>query len=263
MGREAVVSRSSRIAAQQPLAPPYVLTEIDAPEVAATVRPGQFVMVRPEGSLDPLLARPFSVYGVGASGTIRLLYNVVGRGTALLARLRPGDPVHVVGPLGRGFRLDRLPDRAVLVAGGIGIAAFGLLCGELGRHRVPVKLLYGARTARDLIEVEAFAAHGVELALASDDGSRGRRALVTALLEEEVAAGPGLSAYACGPPAMLRRVRELTLAAGLGCELALEARMACGFGICLGCAIPAAAAPGTYRLVCQDGPVLEAAEVLP
>lgn len=271
MPSPSLAARPCAVLAQTPLAPPYVLTELDAPEVASRVSPGQFVMVRVPGVVDPLLGRPFSVFGVtrderGDPRGITLLYNVVGRGTALFAARRPGESLGVLGPLGRGFDLDREPPgRAILVAGGIGIAAFLLLASALVRRGIPTSLLYGARTGADLVCRDAFTRLGIETRLASDDGSAGHKGFVTELLADELAArGPAnpLAVYACGPTPMLRRVREQTIAASVHCELALEARMGCGFGVCLGCVVPRTSPLGTFALVCQDGPCMAADQVL-
>jgi dihydroorotate dehydrogenase electron transfer subunit len=265
-----LASRPYPVRAQVPLAHPYFLTEVDAPEVAGRVAPGQFVMVRVPGVSDPLLGRPFSVFAVtrtadGEAHGVVLLYNIVGRGTALLAGRRPGDDLLLLGPLGTGFRLSPAPRRALLVAGGVGIAAFYLLAEELLAAGTAVRLLYGARSAADLVTADRFERLGVEVARATDDGSAGHHGFVTALLERELAAGAGdgRAVFACGPSPMLRRVRALALERSVSCQLALESRMACGFGVCLGCAVPSAREPGTYRLVCKDGPCLEASEVLP
>jgi dihydroorotate dehydrogenase electron transfer subunit len=220
--------------------------------------PGQFVMLSP-GALpaaprfDPLLPRPMAVFRRDGAA-LEVLYKVSGRGTALLAAARPGERVRTVGPLGRGFPLPEPGERALLVGGGTGIASLFDLAAR-ARARGPVGVLLGARSAADLMAVDAFRALGVELRLATDDGSAGRRGLVTELLSEALAEGPA-RVYACGPTPMMRRAAELAAAAGQACLASLENRMACGFGVCLGCAVPRAA--GGYALVCRDGPVFAA-----
>lgn len=220
--------------------------------------PGQFVMLSP-GALpaaprfDPLLPRPMAVFRRDGPA-LEVLYKVVGRGTALLAAARAGERVRVVGPLGRGFPDPEPGARAVLVGGGTGIASlFGLA--ERALARGPVVVLLGARRAGDLMAVDEFRSLGVELRLATEDGSAGRAGLVTALLAEALAEGPA-SVFACGPTPMMRRAAELAAAAGRPCAISLENRMACGFGVCLGCAVPRA--DEGYALVCRDGPVFDA-----
>lgn len=217
--------------------------------------PGQFVMLSP-GALpaaprvDPLLPRPMAIFArTGAA--LEVLYRVTGRGTALLAAARRGDHVRVVGPLGCGFALPAAGERAVLVGGGTGIASLFDLAAR-ARERGPVVALLGARTADALMALEAFRTLGVALRLATEDGSAGHRGRVTELLDAVLAEGPA-RVYACGPTPMMRAAAECAAAAGRPCLVSLENRMACGFGVCLGCAVPRRA--GGFGLVCRDGPV--------
>lgn len=230
--------------------------------------PGQFAMLSPGATgtaprFDPLLPRPMAVYRTTSEpggAAVEILYKVSGRGTRLLADARPGDRVRLVGPLGVGFPLPAPGQRALLVGGGTGIASLHELAAA-ARARGPVAVLLGARSAGDLMGRADFAALGVELRIATEDGSAGARGLVTALLEaalDEPGAGDDL-VIACGPTAMMRRAAEVAAARGRRCVVSLENRMACGFGVCLGCAVPRAG--GGFALVCRDGPVLEAAEL--
>ncbi|HHL39175.1 MAG TPA: dihydroorotate dehydrogenase electron transfer subunit [Deltaproteobacteria bacterium] len=233
------------------------------------VRPGQFLMVRVSDgpdplSLDPLLRRPFGVADVagGALGgglvtgtRIEIIYRVVGRGTAIMSRLRPGDVIDVLGPLGNGFPPVEPGRRLVMVAGGIGIPPFKLLARTTGGT-----LLFGARTGREAALAEQLRAiGGCTVRTATEDGSVGHKGLVTDLLAEEVSAESVV--YACGPAAMLRAVARLCAGRGVECHVSLESSMACGMGVCLGCAVRAAQKDhaGAFRplMVCCDGPVFE------
>ncbi len=237
-------------------------------------RPGQFAMLSAgarQGArrTDPLLPRPMAVYRVethGGQSDVEILYKCVGRGTALLAEALPGQRVAIVGPLGRAFPAPRSGERLTVVAGGTGIASVYELVARLkGSHFVEV--LFGARTASDLMAVEDFEALGVPLRVATEDGSRGVRGRVTQLLDSvlEAAAGRGDSKrrgqriYVCGPSAMMRRCAELASRHDVPCVAALENAMACGFGVCLGCAAPLVR--GGYALVCRDGPAFDAATI--
>jgi dihydroorotate dehydrogenase electron transfer subunit len=221
--------------------------------------PGQFVMLHlAEGAPrhDPLLPRPMAIYRRSGERGLEILYKVVGRGTALLAGRRAGDRVRVVGPLGRGFAPPGAGERVVLVGDGTGVPShFELAQRARGRAR-PV-LCLGSRRADDLLGRADFEALGLDLRLATDDGSAGRRGLVTELLAEVLAEGGCGRVVACGPTAMMRRAAALAAQAGAACELSLENRMACGFGVCLGCAVPRAGEG--FDLVCRDGPVFDAA----
>jgi dihydroorotate dehydrogenase electron transfer subunit len=229
-------------------------------------RPGQFLMLSPgtRGRVDrydPLLPRPMAIFRThrkGGEAAVEVLYKVVGRGTALLADARPGERVRMVGPLGRGFPEVSPGERVILVGGGTGIASLF----DLARHsskRAQLVVLLGARTAADLMGQGDFEGLDVELQVSTDDGSEGTRGFVTELLEREIAGGDAARVYACGPTPMMRRAAEVTGAAGLPCLVSLENRMACGFGVCLGCAVPRA--DEGYHLVCQDGPVFESGDL--
>jgi len=225
--------------------------------------PGQFVMLSPgaRGAAqrdDPLLPRPMAVYRQHDGTQVEVLYKVHGRGTALLAEAQPGQRVRVVGPLGRAFPLPEAGERALLVGGGTGVASlYELAARAIGSGSV--RVLLGARSADDLMGADDFAALGVDLRLATEDGSEGTRGLVTELLRAALADGGPARVYACGPTPMMRAAAELAAEAGVPALVSLENPMACGFGVCLGCAAPLAG--GGFGLVCRDGPVFEAERV--
>jgi dihydroorotate dehydrogenase electron transfer subunit len=146
----------------------------------------------------------------------------------------------------------------LLVAGGTGIASVYQLAARI-RGEGRVEVLLGARTAADLMGEGDFAALGVALRVATEDGSRGARGLVTELLADALARRERVRVYTCGPKPMMERVAQLAAAAGQACVVSLENHMACGFGVCLGCAAPLAA--GGFALVCRDGPAFEAGAI--
>ena len=229
--------------------------------------PGHFVMLSPGARgaalrFDPLLPRPMAVYRTltgAASPEIEVLYKATGRGTQLLAEARVGDLVRVVGPLGVPFALPEAGRPALLVGGGTGIASLYELAARAAALG-PVVVMLGARNAADLMGCDDFAALGVELRIATEDGSRGHRGRVTELLEAALVGDRrDESIYACGPTPMMRRAAEIATARGRCCQVSLENHMACGFGVCLGCAVPRA--DGTIALVCRDGPVFDADQV--
>ncbi len=244
----------------------YTLT-LSAGALATAALPGQFVQVdvRGDGAVartaDPLLRRPLSLCTIDAAGgRISLIYRVVGRGTALLARARPGDRLSLLGPLGRSFpEPSRRPDQPLLlVGGGLGIPPLaGAAAWARRAGRQPVALL-GARRAADLAGVTEVRAAGGAVVTATEDGSAGRRGLVTDILSARLSAD--MEVWACGPNPMLAAVADLCRRAGAECWLCVERPMACGFGVCIGCAISRAAGGG-YLKACVDGPVFAAAEV--
>jgi dihydroorotate dehydrogenase electron transfer subunit len=195
---------------------------------------------------------------------VQILYRVYGRGTKLLASLGTGAILHVLGPLGRGFALPESKDASiVLVAGGIGCAPFPAFLDVLKRAGRTASMVYGARSAGELPLLAWFEERCTSVTVTTDDGSHGARGVVTAPLAA-LLAGPDrsrLHLYACGPTPMLKAVAAAAVAAGVACDLALEAPMACGFGVCLGCVVPTHEPPGgtvAYERVCLEGPVMPA-----
>lgn len=260
--RPAVLSRGT-VLAREDRGAGYCLLRFSAPDVAAAAAPGQFVHLRVPALEPSALRRPFSLCDVdAAAGTVAILYKRVGRGTAAMAALAPGDSVDLMGPLGRGFPLP--PPGAVvpLVGGGYGVAPLFFLARTLLRVARPaeVRLFAGGRTAADLLLLDEFRALGVGVHPATDDGSLGERGLVTAPLDRFLARRADRAAvalYACGPAPMLRALDERAVAGGFSAWLSLDRRMACGVGACCGCAQKVRGPGGAVRvaMVCSDGPV--------
>jgi dihydroorotate dehydrogenase electron transfer subunit len=225
-------------------------------------RPGQFYMLaaaeRWGGGADerPYLPRAFS-HARAREGRLSFLLEAIGPGTERLAELREGEGLHLVGPLGIGWRPA---GRAILVGGGIGVAPLVCLqdalqgdpCGATRRGDPEHLVLLGFRTAGHAEAASLFAG---EPELATDDGSAGRAGLVTDLLRERLDADPAATVFACGPPPMLEAVRALCADREVPAQLALESGMACGYGACFGCVVPTQAG---YIRLCVDGPVLDA-----
>ena len=235
-----------------------------APETWSGSRPGQFLMLGPGPvadavRYDPLLPRPMAVFRSDGFA-VEILYKVMGRGTALLASARRGDRIEWVGPLGVPFELPATGAPALLVGGGTGIASLYELA-EACAARGPVQVLLGARTRDDLMaEADFEALSGIELRVATEDGSAGHRGLVTELLEAGLDEfGRRAAVFACGPTPMMERAAQLAAGASATCQVSLENHMACGFGVCLGCAVPRDG--GGFALVCREGPVFAGSAV--
>lgn len=233
--------------------------------------PGQFAMVRsPMWGDDPLLPRPMSLLTAGDRPSI--LIKVVGKGTGRMALAAPGEPFHLLAPLGRPWSACPADHRMVLVAGGVGVAPLLFLAQRLAisgsaggapaRPSAAPLALYGGRTSADVpLSSELGAAS--ELRVATEDGSRGTRGRVTALLEQaldELAAqGMKAKVYTCGPDAMMAAVARMCEARGALCEVSLETPMACGYGVCLGCPVPRR--EGGFLYACTEGPCIDAAAI--
>ena len=283
--RGAVVRSGATIVENTPIARDTYRLKIADPELARRILPGQFVMIRTgaEGASDPLLGRPFALYDVhrdasGNADSFSVVYLVIGRGTASLARRKPGERLAVWGPLGNGFGPPPGSGPVLFVAGGVGqtpflalgrdwlgTASYGDQAGSGGRLKVEsATLLYGVRTAELLAGVDDFRGAGIDVEIATDDGSAGRHGFVTQLLAERLERGERPSrVVACGPPAMLRAVARLVAAHGVPCDVSLENHMACGFGACFSCVTPILQDDGEpdLRRVCVEGPVFPADRV--
>ncbi|MFP6684866.1 MAG: hypothetical protein VB934_09140 [Polyangiaceae bacterium] len=232
-------------------------------EVPVAASAGQFTMVRASNWGEaPLLPRPMSLLSGGRRPS--MLIKVVGEGTRRMAQDPMGQAYNLLAPLGHPWTPLPAGHRPVLVAGGVGVAPLVYLAEELRAAQgvlAPMSL-YGGRTARDLPLAERLEACG-ELAVTTEDGSRGTEGRVTVLLDELLAKAAGcgdkLAVYTCGPHGMMRAVAERAEAAGVWCRASLEAPMGCGYGVCLGC--PVAKRDGSYFYTCVDGPCVDAKHV--
>jgi len=235
---------------------------LEAPQIAAIARPGQFVMIRTGRGKDPLLRRPFSIHQTSTNNTIQIYFKVVGRGTDILARVRDGEQISVFGPLGRGFRMVKEAP-AVLVGGGLGIAPILFLAKEISRLRKNSNedlILLGARDKSEIAPlINDFQQFGLRVQTATDDGSLGHHGFVTELLQQHDLP-PETVVYACGPEPMMARLSAICKTAGYACQVSVESVMACGMGACLGCTRPAK--NGTYTHVCLHGPVYNAEDLV-
>ena len=226
----------------------FVIT-MRAPDVARSVRAGQFVNLGWAGG--PLLRRPFSVYRADGE-VIEVVLKAVGAGTAQLLAMEPGDRVSCLGPLGRGFEITaphalagRAQGAVLLISGGLGVAPMPLVARDARAAGARVTWVHGARSAQELCTEAA----GDEVIWATDDGSRGFHGTV-------VASAPDADVVlACGPNRMLAAVAERWPEA----QVAVETYMGCGTGVCLGCAVPLER--GGYDRACKEGPVYRAADV--
>ncbi len=226
-----------------------------SPLIASNVKPGQFCNIKVSESDFPLLRRPFSVSDVDDK-SIYFLFDIHGEGTAILSTKREGDILDILGPLGNGFDLTGSFENAVIIAGGLGIAPFPFL----------VKYLEGKKIvsfvgARD----EKFIVPNVldNILISTDNGSLGYKGTVIDLLKNNMNEfiGKPFRIFSCGPNPMLKALQIFSIQNNYDCQISVECAMACGFGICQGCPIDRADGEG-YKLVCKDGPVFNAKEVL-
>ena len=221
-----------------------------AGDTSAVTAPGQFVNLELPGKF---LRRPISVCDWTETG-LTLLVKEVGAGTRELVRLPAGTRLDVLTGLGNGFGIGAAPEGAVMVGGGIGSAPlYGLAKRMLAAGR-SVQVVLGFRSKEDAFYLEEFAALGLEVPAATEDGSLGEKGFVTGLLEKRP---ERRYVCACGPLPMLRAVHSLPHLTGG--QFSFEARMGCGFGACVGCTVPVR--DGLKR-ICKDGPILYKEEIL-
>jgi dihydroorotate dehydrogenase electron transfer subunit len=250
-----------KIESRTEMAADHVELLLEAPALAEAV-PGQFVHVRTPG----MLRRPISFSRLlPKTQQAGLLFQVVGEGTRWLAQQRPGQWLDVLGPLGHGFPAPDPDLPWCLVGGGVGIPPlYAALSAWRDSMRAPITAILGARRADYVIMAEDFSGLIGEVAITTDDGSRGERGTVLGPLRRWRARHPDGQIYACGPTPMLAGVSHVGAGAGK-LYLALEQRMGCGVGACLACVVLAHGAPGegpVWRRVCHDGPVFRGEELI-
>ncbi|MEH7084551.1 dihydroorotate dehydrogenase electron transfer subunit [Neobacillus drentensis] len=237
----------------------YELT-IEGELVTQITEPGQFVHIKVSNGLDPLLRRPISISSYDyEQKSLTMIYRKDGRGTAMLADLRPGMHVDILGPLGNGFPAEEVSmgDTALLVGGGIGVPPLYELSNQLVAKGVKVIHVLGFQTASAVFYEEEFLKNG-ETYVATVDGSYGRKGFVTDVMKELQFD----CIYTCGPTPMLRAIEQNYHDKKV--FLSLEERMGCGIGACFACVCKKKDDPTgvSYKKVCSDGPVFRAGEVL-
>lgn len=261
---------------QRMLATDTYAIRLHCPEIAARIVPGQFFMIRPASGSDPLLGRPFALYDTyedddGNPAGVEFGYVTVGKLTQLMTEWTGGESVEIWGPLGNGFPLVQC-NHLMFVAGGIGQTPFLATAMELlqgkqyaGRSvdSTPdrISMCYGVRSAEYLGGLDDFAAAGLQLQIATDDGTQGHAGFVTELLSESlVGENPPDCVFCCGPEPMMSAVARICAASGVECWLSLETPMACGFGACFSCVTRVRMDDGSwdYKRVCVEGPVFRA-----
>ena len=233
------------------------LLKVNAPEISAIIKPGQFLNVRVSDRVSPLLRRPFSVCDVDGEH-LYLMFNIMGEGTNILAHKPKGSTIDILGPLGNGFNLTGDYKTAVIVAGGLGAAPFPYFTRTLNGKKDIISFI-GGRTKDDVITYNLK-----NVKEATEDGSLGFKGNVVQLLEEniELLKSKNIKVFACGPTVMLRALKDFCLRNNFNCEVSTECAMACGFGICQGCPIESTEDQEKYLLVCKDGPVFNIKDVV-
>ncbi len=243
------------------------LLELEEERLAKEASPGQFLHIRVSSVYAPLLRRPFSVAGVNYNNnTVQVLFAEIGEGTRLLSQLSRGAYVDCLGPLGSGFKCFSEETPAVLIAGGMGAAPLLFLANSLVQQKREVFMFYGAPSFSEMIPLQLFSTEGLNVIIATEDGSSGFHGLVTEAFQDSLQRGlkPG-QVFACGARAMLKVLAEDSRQRNYHLQVSLEESMACGIGACRGCAVKVKKEqelPVPFARVCKEGPVFDAREVV-
>jgi dihydroorotate dehydrogenase electron transfer subunit len=232
----------------------YFIISIEVGEVAQAVKAGQFFQIKPAYNSSTMLRKPISVYDVNGTD-VKLMIKNLGKGTNQLATLKTGDMLDVIGPLGNGFPL-LYNKKAILVSGGIGYPPLFFLEKKLREQNCKIYWLHGGQTVDDIFPADE---------MWTDDGSLGNRGYVTKGLDGYLVKQKSDVIYACGPQPMLKACHKIAEEHKVPLYVSLEEYMACGIGVCHGCAVavkPSGSEGYTYKNVCKDGPVFKSDEIV-
>lgn len=235
--------------------------KLNSPELADGCLPGQFFEIKVGGNDSRfILRRPFSV-AFCDDKTVTIRYNVVGAGTEWLSRITPGHELDVLGPLGHGWPIDK-SKKTLLVGGSTGIFSVLGAASRLGNMSGAV---LGFRSCELVNSVEDFEAFGSTVSVITEDGSSGRKGLITELVKEELEKIKYDLIFVCGSTMMMKNVAAVVKPYGIDCYVSMEERMACGVGACMGCVVKLKSdneQGWEYKRACAEGPVFNASEVI-
>lgn len=235
---------------------------IEAKEIANLAKPGQFLEIRVIENITPLLRRPISIYNVEReNGIVEFIFQVKGKGTELLSKREIGDKIDVLGPLGSGIFKYKEYKNIAIIGGGIGVFPLYELAKNAKMEEKSIKTYLGFRNKDFVVLEEKFKKVSNELVITTDDGSYANNGFAINYLKEDIKKEKIDCIFACGPMPMLRAVRELSIENKIPCQISLEEKMACGLGVCLGCAVKtndSTKENPKYVHVCKNGPVFDA-----
>ena len=245
------------------------LLSFDSAYLSKNSCPGQFLHIK---IIKTILRRPFSIHCLKGK-TVFILFRIRGRGTKMLSGYKPGDKLSIIGPLGKGFRLNSKSEKNILLAGGLGVAPLVFLAQRLkkviplraqvsSKFKVKSLILLGAKNKKEILCEQEFKNMGYRVIIATEDGSKGYKGIVTGLLKKLLTIDYRLSTniYTCGPEAMFKGIKKVIgKNENINCQVSFEQFMGCGLGVCCGCTIETKAG---YKKVCKDGPVFNIKDVL-
>ncbi len=236
----------------------YALLKLTSSSPLPEMLPGQFAEIRVDGSPTTFLRRPISINYVDRQrNEVWFLIQLIGDGTRRLGEAKAGDTINVVLPLGNGFTMpENASDKLLLVGGGVGTAPMLYLGAQLAKIGCRPTFLLGARSDKDLLQLEEFSAYG-EVYVTTEDGSKGEKGYVT---QHSVLSKVAFEQiYSCGPKPMMMAVAKYAKSKDIPCEVSLENKMACGVGACLCCVENTKEG---HLCVCKEGPVFNINKLL-
>jgi dihydroorotate dehydrogenase electron transfer subunit len=251
------------VVSNNPVCADHYLLVLKEDKLPRETMPGQFVNLRINNREDLLLRRPFSVALVKPEQSLfEIVYRVVGKGTAAMTDLQPGDTVDLLGPLGKGFTIPENSSTCLLIGGGCGVAPLWAVAEHLHRADSKTIAMLGFQASDKVFGEDVFRTYGAETVVTTDDGSYGLKGFVSehldTLLNRRID-----RAYVCGPIPMLKAVAPLLMRAGIACEVSLEEHMGCGFGVCLSCVVPVRDGDTSEKQrVCAEGPVFNLEDIV-
>lgn len=247
------------------LKPDILKFSVKAPEIVKDARPGNFVEVRVSEQTEPFLRRPISIYNMDKeNGILEFIFQIKGKGTELLAKKEVGTKIDIVGPIGYGtFKYEDYKNIAI-IGGGIGVFPLYELAKCAKKSNINVSTYLGYRNENCVVLEEEFKKVSDKFVLTTDDGSYKQKGFAIDYLKKDIETTKIDCIYACGPLPMLKAVQKLAIEKDIPCQISLEEKMACGLGVCLGCAVKTMQSPKEapeYWHVCKAGPVFNAKSV--
>ena len=239
---------------------------VEAKEIVELAKPGNFIEIRVCNEVEePFLRRPISIYNLDKEkGILEFIFQVKGKGTNILSKKEIGEKIDIIGPLGFGtFKIEE-NKKIAIIGGGIGVFPLQELAKQAKVFNIDVDTYLGFKNKECVVLEKEFKNVSDKLVITTDDGSYGEKGFAINFLENELKNTEYDCIYACGPLPMLRAVQKLSIDKNIECQISLEEKMACGLGVCLGCAVKTAKSPKEapeYWHVCKGGPVFNAKDV--
>ena len=238
---------------------------VKAPSIVKNSKPGHFIEIKVSDGTEPFLRRPISIHNLNREdGILEFIFQVKGKGTTILSKKEVGDKIDIVGPLGYGTFQYQDYQKLGIIDGGIGIFPLYELAKCAKKDVKEVNTYLGFRSKEFVLLENKFKDISDNLTLTTDDGSYSEKGFAIDYLKKDIKDGKIDSIYACGPLPMLRAVKKLAEEKDIPCQISLEEKMACGLGVCLGCAVKTSSSTNDapqYMHVCKAGPVFNCKDV--